>query len=149
VSARTLDSPGNLDYAYIMDRISRYLARFPYLGSEQLVSIINGTSVNTVTLPSLPPAIPTDLGAADGATTEIVLSWTAPELNVGKLSYGIEQGTSADGPWTRVTAPNLTATTFTVTGLTMGTDYFFRVFSIVIESGESSGRTDPVEHTSP
>lgn len=152
--ARTIDDPGNLEYAWIMDRVSRYLARYPMMGSAQLTGLINGTSVNTVSLPSLPPGVPTGLTAADGATTEIVLSWTAPEFTGGDdaPTYGIEQGTSNVGPWSRVAAPNLTATTFTVTGLTMGTDYFFRVYSIIDDpDGDtlSSGRTEPVEHAAP
>lgn len=154
MSARTLAEPGNLEYDYIMERISRYLARYPVLGSAQLVQLINGTSVDTVDLPSIPPGIPQNLAAADGATTEITLTWDAPAFDGGdaELNYAIEQGASNTGPWSRVAAPNLTATEFTVTGLTMGTAYFFRVYAIATDSegvGIQGGRTEPVEHTSP
>jgi hypothetical protein len=44
----------------------------------------------------------------------------------GALSYTVQRASSSGGPWTTV-ASGLTGTSFTSTGLTNGTTYFFRV----------------------
>jgi hypothetical protein len=57
------------------------------------------------------------------------LTWIAPARNGGaRISdYVIKRSTSRRGPWRTVPDRVSTARRFTVTGLTNGTRYFFRV----------------------
>jgi len=78
-----------------------------------------------------PPAVPTGLAAMAG-NQQIVLSWTA---SLGATSYNVKRSTSSGGPFTTVASP--ATTSFTNTGLTNGTTYFYEV-SAVNSVGESA-----------
>jgi VCBS repeat-containing protein len=68
------------------------------------------------------PQAPTNLTSSVVSDTEVALSWTASPDATG---YRIEQQINGSGNWTLVdTTPN---TTYTVTGLSGGTSYSFRV----------------------
>jgi fibronectin type 3 domain-containing protein len=86
-------------------------------------------------LPPAPPAAPASLTAAPGSG-QIVLGWTA---SVGATSYNVKRATVSGGPYT-VVASNLTTTSFTNTGLTPGTTYYY-VVSAVGTFGESADST--------
>jgi lysophospholipase L1-like esterase/fibronectin type 3 domain-containing protein len=78
-----------------------------------------------------PPATPTGLTAAAG-NTQITLSWTAAS---GATSYNIKRATTSGGPYTNI-ATGITTTSYTNTGLTNGTTYYY-VVSAVNTAGES------------
>jgi hypothetical protein len=78
-----------------------------------------------------PPPAPTGLIAAAG-NAQATLNWNASS---GATSYNVKRSTTNGGPYTTI-ASGVTATTFTNTGLTNGTTYFF-VVSAVNSSGES------------
>jgi cellulose 1,4-beta-cellobiosidase len=78
-----------------------------------------------------PPLSPTGLTATPGHQ-QVTLSWTASS---GATSYTVKRGTASSGPFTTVTT--LTGTTYTLTGLTNGTTYYF-VVSASNGNGESA-----------
>lgn len=88
-----------------------------------------------ITVPAPPPTVrPTAPGrpvvtVLDGALS---ITWTAPTTGAPISDYVVQRATRSLGPYTAVTAGTcathpLTATTCTVTGLTNGTGYYFRV----------------------
>jgi hypothetical protein len=85
-------------------------------------------ATQTVTV-SAPPAAPTALVASSSVAGQVDLSWTAPAGVTGITSYSIQYSTDGIN-WTedRITAS--TATTESITGLTTGTYYHFRVAAI-------------------
>ena len=89
---------------------------------------------------SLLPSAPTGLFVRSDSTTQVSLSWNAPTHTPGSSisSYVIEYQASG-GSWTAFTDPgrSATQTSATITGLTPGTAYLFRV-SAVNSSGQGS-----------
>jgi len=94
---------------------------------------LNGIQiVNTGGTPTAPSA-PTGLGATAG-NTQVALGWTASS---GATSYNVYRGTSAGGESATAIATGITTTSYTNTGLTNGTTYYFEV-KAVNASGSSS-----------
>jgi fibronectin type 3 domain-containing protein len=85
----------------------------------------------TPTASSSPPAPPSGLGATAG-NAQVTLAWAASS---GATSYRVKRATVSGGPYTVVASP--TTTSFTNTGLTNGTTYYF-VVSAVNSFGESA-----------
>lgn len=77
------------------------------------------------------PGTPTSLGATP-ANTQVALSWTAPVSNAGYAitDYQVEYKTSAGSTWNTFSDGVTTATSSTVTGLTPGTAYNFRIRAV-------------------
>ena len=104
-----------------------------------VVSALNSTgeSANstqasaTPVAPTQPPAAPTSLQATPG-NAQVTLTWTA---SATATSYNVKRGTTTGGPYTTISSP--TTTTFTDTGLTNGTTYFY-VVSALNAAGESA-----------
>jgi uncharacterized protein (DUF1800 family) len=84
----------------------------------------NEASAKTVAPP--PPPAPTGLAAVAG-DKQAVLTWTA---STGATSYNVYRGTSANGEASSPVMTGVTALTFTNTGLTNGTTYFFKVAAV-------------------
>lgn len=80
--------------------------------------------------PVLPPTDPTGLAAAAGDAL-VSLTWNASS---GANFYHVMQATSSGGPFTEVAA--VSGTSFTSTGLTNGTTYFF-----VVAAENAGGRS--------
>jgi len=106
-----------------------------------VVSAVNpaGESPNSREISCAPvlglPALPTNLAATPG-NQQIALTWSA---SARATSYHVKRSTTSGGPYTQVGAP--TATSFTNTGLTNGTKYFY-VVSAVNSSGESPNSSE-------
>jgi hypothetical protein len=81
--------------------------------------------------PQNPPPAPTGLTATPG-NAQATLNWNA---STGASSYNVKRSTTNGGPYTTI-ATGVTSTSFTNTGLTNGTTYFF-VVSAVNSAGES------------
>jgi len=83
---------------------------------------------------------PTELTATAVSPTQITLSWNAPTQNYGKIiiDYKIEQRLST-GIYKMLQNTGSTITTYSITGLTTGTTYTYRVSAVY--SDDSS--TDP------
>ena len=79
----------------------------------------------TGTLPAT-PAAPSNLAATAASATQINLAWTDNATN--ETAYKVEQATASGGPWTEVAgALAANTTTYSATGLTASSTYFFRV----------------------
>ena len=88
---------------------------------------------------SSPPAAPTSLTATAG-NAQVALSWTG---SGGATSYNVYRGTSSGGESSTPVATGITSTSYTNTGLTNGTEYYFKVAAvdsagISAESSEAS-----------
>ncbi len=73
-----------------------------------------------------PPPVPSGLTASAG-NGKIVLSWTS---SIGATSYSIYRSSQSGGEGSTAYRSGLTANTFTDTGLTNGTAYFYTVASV-------------------
>ena len=78
-----------------------------------------------------PPAAPAGLQASAG-NAQVNLTWNA---STGATSYNVKRSTTSGGPYTTVASP--TTTSYTNTGLTNGTPYYY-VVTAVNSAGESN-----------
>ncbi len=77
-------------------------------------------------VPIAPPSAPTNLAATPG-NAQVGLTWTA---STGATTYNVYRGTSAGGESGTPVVTGLTSTSYTNTGLTNGTKYFFKVAAV-------------------
>jgi fibronectin type 3 domain-containing protein len=86
--------------------------------------------------PVAPPSAPTGVAATAG-NTQIGLRWTAV---AGATSYNVYRGTTPGGEGASPVATGITTPSFTDTGLTDGTTYYYRVTAVNLggESGPSA-----------
>ena len=85
----------------------------------------NGATI-TITPGSVGPAAPTGLTATSG-NAQVVLSWTASS---SATSYSIFRGTTAGAEGAAAIATGIIAPSYTDTGLTNGTTYFYKVAAV-------------------
>jgi fibronectin type 3 domain-containing protein len=85
---------------------------------------VNATPVAPVTAPAAPVGV-----VATAGNAQVALSWSA---STGATGYVVKRGTASGGPYTQIATP--TAVTFTDTGLTNGTKYFY-----VVAASNSAG----------
>src|SRR5205807_2256998 len=83
------------------------------------------------------PAVPAGLKAT-GGNAQVVLSWSAAS---GATSYDVYRSATSGGEGATPYKSGITATSFTDTGLTNGTPYYYQV-SAVNSSGESAGSAE-------
>ena len=86
--------------------------------------------------PAIPPT-PTGLAATAGSA-QVFLSWNP---SVGATSYSVYRGITSNGEGTTALASGITATSFTDSGLTNGTPYFYKV-AAVNSAGTSAQSTE-------
>jgi cellulose 1,4-beta-cellobiosidase len=91
----------------------------------------NITSAFLQIVPGAVPPAPTGLTATAGSA-QVALSWNATS---GATGYNVKRSTTNGGPYSNV-ATNVTSPSFTNTGLTNGTTYYY-VVTAVNASGES------------
>jgi len=100
----------------------------------------SGNSNQASATPTLAvPAAPTGLTASAG-NAQVSLAWTG---SGGATSYNVKEATVSGGPYTTVGSP--TGTSFTATGLTNGTTYFFVVTAV--NSAGDSGNSNQASAT--
>lgn len=77
------------------------------------------------------PAAPTNVAGVAG-NTQVALTWTAPTSNGGSAisNYDIQYSSNSGSTWTSFNHTASIATSLTVTGLTNGVDYLFKVAAI-------------------
>ena len=137
-----------------------------------LVSLVNGTpyyfrvtavnragegpaSAEAKAVPVTVPGAPAGLTATPG-NSGVTLAWTAPASGGAPIrGYIIDRGTSPDGETgAAVNGSLVTGTSYTVTGLTNGTRYYFKVFAVNAvgqspPSAEASATLPPIVPSSP
>ena len=97
--------------------------------TDTSAEIANGTdAIPACVTPASPPRT---LTAATGASGQIKLSWASPLSNGGApiSDYIVQRSPTGTSGWVTITDGVNTATTYTVTGLTNGTRYYFRVLA--------------------
>ncbi len=75
------------------------------------------------------PAAPTSVAAAALSSSSIALSWV--DASSGKASFKVERSSSATGTFTLAGFPAATVTTWTDTGLSSSTAYWYRVYAVL------------------
>jgi hypothetical protein len=102
----------------------------------------SGRSAEVSATPQVPaPAAPTNLSATAG-NAQVTLTWSA---SAGATTYDVYRATAAGGEGTTPLRTGLTATTFTDTGLTNGTTYFYEVTAV--NAGGQSGKSNEASAT--
>jgi len=92
------------------------------------------------------PGIPTNLLSTPG-NGQVSLAWTAPATNGGATiaDYEIQYSSNSGGSWTTFSDGTSASTSTTVTGLTNGTAYIFKVRAVnSAGSGNFSANSSPV-----
>jgi len=111
------------------------------------ISTINANATSSASTPASTytlPDPPTSLGLTTISTTQINLSWTPPSGTV--TGYKIEEKIGAGSWTTRVADTGTTATTYSATSLTAGTQYTYRV-STITSHGTSVPSNEPSAYT--
>ena len=98
---------------------------------------------SVVTLPSVPVGVTASVASA----SQINLAWTAVTGATGYNVYGTTTAGVVISPANKITATPIAATTFTNTGLTAVTPYFYKV-TAVNAAGESVGSAEVTATTS-
>jgi fibronectin type 3 domain-containing protein len=114
--------------------------KYFYVVSSYNAQAESANSTEVSATPNAPaPAAPTGLTATAG-NAQVMLAWT---VSTGATSYNVKRSTTSGSGYTQIASP--TATSFTNTGLTNGTTYYY-VVSAVNAAGESSN-SSPVSAT--
>ena len=88
----------------------------------------------------MPPAAPTGLTATAGGQI-VILSWTAngePDL----AGYNLYRATISGGPYTKVNSSLISGTTYTDSGLSNGTPYYYVLRAVDTSNNESDALTE-------
>src|SRR4029079_2991752 len=81
----------------------------------------------TATPPSTPdaPSAPAGLSASAVSASRIDLSWTDTSDN--ESNFILERSLTGTGGWSQIATPNANATSYSNTGLSASTHYFYRI----------------------
>jgi hypothetical protein len=109
---------------------------------------VSNTNFTIVAGSNNAPGAPTGV-AGTGGNAQVALSWTAPESNGGSAitGYQVQVATSSGGTYSNAAGcpTNSTTSACTVTGLTNGTPYFFKVAAInAVGTGDYSSASSGV-----
>ena len=115
----------------------------------------NGTgpaSVDVKVTPRTNRTAPRSLAATPtNVSGQIRLTWTAPSSDGGSAitDYVIQRSPNGTSGWTTIADGTSTATAYTVTGLTNGTRYYFRVFASQRRRDRARRATSPTPSRAP
>lgn len=110
-------------------------------GTQPLLTAIYNELVLDNGLGGSAPSAPTGLTAAAG-TGQVSLSWTGSS---GATSYNVYRGTTAGGESSTPITTGLTGTSYTNTGLTAGTAYYYKVAAV--DGSGTSGMSNEASAT--
>jgi cellulose 1,4-beta-cellobiosidase len=112
-----------------------YVVAAQYIGGPDA----GGASADSIEASATPqpvlPLSPTGVTGTPG-NAQVALSWST---SLGATSYNVKRATASGGPYTVVASP--TSTSYTDTGLTNGTTYYY-VVSAVNSAGESGNSSE-------
>ena len=106
----------------------------------------SNTKTFNITVTATAPAAPTGLSATAG-NTQVTISWTAASNGGSNITDYLVEYSPDNSTWTTFSDGTSTSTSATVTGLTNGTLYYFRVSAINAvntSSASSTASTTPV-----
>ncbi|MGF1506880.1 MAG: hypothetical protein ACFB51_17375 [Anaerolineae bacterium] len=106
-----------------------------YLNADQEPSFLTDAAGVAIGV----PYPPTDVNASADSRTAITLTWTDTS---DETSFQIQQGSSPSGPWQNAGATAADVTSFSDSGLSCASTYYYRVRSE--RSGDLSPWSDPV-----
>src|SRR5581483_8684705 len=129
----TADANGSYDK--VVSTTGTYSAPATQVRSSSYTAVMITLMAQSSGSPPPPPAPPTNLSTSTG-NGQVSLSWTA---SASATSYNVKRSTTSGGPYTLVGSPS--STSFTNTGLTNGTTYFY-VVTAVNSGGESSNSSE-------
>jgi hypothetical protein len=114
-----------------------------FFGASAWSAASSSVTFLAATAPSAISTVTSTPGANAGS---IDLSWTAPAANGSAITdYVVEYSSDGGVTWTTFVHTPSTATTITITGLTAGTQYQFRVKAVnSVGSAAASANTAPV-----
>ena len=104
-----------------------------YVFRVAAVNIAGAGNYSSASSPVVPAGVPVAPGAPTptAGNASVSLSWTAPSANGSAITdYKIYYSTSASGTYTLFSDTVSTTTSVTVTGLTNGTAYFFKIAAV-------------------
>jgi len=123
--------------SYVSSTVSAYYPnlKFPIRKLEKplTIGVTDAGSLDDIPATVTIPPVPTGITAAAG-NAQIAVSWSA---SFGAASYKLYRSTTAGGEGTTPIASGITTTSFTNTGLTNGTAYYYKV-AAVNSAGTSS-----------
>jgi hypothetical protein len=133
-TAASFPASGNASLLYRASDSSRL---FAWVGSQYAevgptsVSAGGGSSADSVLRSIFVPPAPTSLTASPG-NAQATLSWSAPSViaQAPIMDYVVQFSSNSGSTWTTFADGTSTATSATVTGLTNGTAYVFRVAAV-------------------
>jgi Putative Ig domain/N-acetylmuramoyl-L-alanine amidase/Fibronectin type III domain len=82
------------------------------------------------------PTAPANLAATPLSTTQIKLTWTDNSTN--ETGFKLERAASSSGPWTLTATLGANITSYTNSGLTASTIYYYRVYAYHTTLGNSA-----------
>ena len=105
-----------------------YLVRVAAINVVGLSSYLTGSVVTTISAPS----VPLNLSTAGPSGTGLTLDWDTPEGNGGAAisDYKVEFSSNGGAKWTAITHAASNSRTFSVSALTRGLTYQFRVSAV-------------------
>jgi fibronectin type 3 domain-containing protein len=118
-----------------LDANGNYIGGYLTYTNMSSITMAGGTAAIFLN-PASPPAAPTNLAASAG-NAQVTLSWSA---STGAASYNVYRALSSGGEGATPIATGLTGTSFSDTGLSNGTTYYYEVTAVNVsgESGKSS-----------
>jgi hypothetical protein len=104
---------------YLDGRVDDFRIYNRAISASEVTSVMNGKSL-------VVPTVPTGLSTAAINPAQISLNWTASSNSAG---YNVKRAAASGGPYTTIAA-GITATSYTDTGLTAGTTYYYVVSAV-------------------
>ena len=115
---------------YLDGRVDDFRIYNRAISASEVTSVMNGQTLTV-------PAVPTGVSARAVSGLQISLNWTAA---ANATSYNVKRATVSGGPYTTI-ATGIIGTSYTDTGLTAGTTYYY-VVSAVNPGHESANSTE-------
>ncbi|WP_204787457.1 chondroitinase-B domain-containing protein [Paenibacillus oryzisoli] len=112
---------------------------YSYAGTTAFDDITATAASGSTSTPTAPSA-PTGVTSSLPSTGAVSIAWTASATATG---YNVKMASSGSGPFTTVNSTPISATNYTVTGLSIGQTYYF-VVSALNTAGEGSNSTPAI-----